>query len=43
MLLEQAGVQMSMSGVGRCYDNAMKESFWATLKTECADHIFVTH
>jgi putative transposase len=40
-MLEQAGVQMSMSGVGRCYDNAMKESFWATLKTECADHIFV--
>ena len=24
------------------HDNAMKESFWATLKTECADHIFAT-
>jgi len=24
-----------MSGRGNCYDNAMMESFWATLKTEC--------
>lgn len=39
-LLEAAGVQISMSDVGRCYDNAMKESFWGTLKTECADHPF---
>ena len=31
-----------MSAVGRCYDNAMKESFWATLKRECADHTFHT-
>ncbi len=23
-----------MSGRGNCYDNAMMESFWATLKTE---------
>jgi transposase InsO family protein len=35
-----AGVTLSMSGVGRCYDNAMKESFWGTLKTECADRPF---
>ncbi len=41
-LLEKAQVQVSMSAVGRCYDNAMKESFWATLKSECADHIFQT-
>ena len=41
-LLEKAQVQVSMSGVGRCYDNAMKESFWATLKRECADHTFST-
>lgn len=41
-LLEKAQVQVSMSGVGRCYDNAMKESFWATLKRECADHTFQT-
>ena len=39
-LLEGAEVQISMSAVGRCYDNAMKESFWGRLKTECADHPF---
>lgn len=39
-LLEVAEVQISMSDVGRCYDNAMKESFWGTLKTECADRPF---
>jgi transposase InsO family protein len=39
-LLETADVQISMSDVGRCYDNAMKESFWGTLKTECADRPF---
>ncbi|MBK9126007.1 MAG: transposase [Chloroflexi bacterium] len=31
-----------MSDVGRCYDNAMQESFWGTLKTECADRPFAT-
>ena len=41
-LLEKAHIQVSMSGVGRCYDNAMQESFWATLKRECADHTFPT-
>jgi transposase InsO family protein len=39
-LLERAEVTLSMSDVGRCYDNAMQESFWGTLKTECADHPF---
>jgi putative transposase len=39
-LLETGEVILSMSGVGRCYDNAMQESFWGTLKTECADHPF---
>jgi transposase InsO family protein len=39
-LLEAAEVQISMSDVGRCYDIAMKESFWGTLKTECADRPF---
>jgi putative transposase len=29
-----------MSNTGNCYDNAMMESFFATLKTECADYIF---
>ena len=39
-LLEQDHVLLSMSDVGRCYDNAMQESFWGTLKTECADRPF---
>lgn len=34
------GVTLSMSGAGQCYDNAMKESFWGKLKTECADRPF---
>ena len=28
------GAQQSMSGTGRCFDNARMESFWATLKKE---------
>jgi putative transposase len=39
-LLER--VTVSMSHTGHCYDNAMKESFWGTLKTECADRVFDT-
>ncbi|MDL1900315.1 IS3 family transposase [Anaerolineae bacterium CFX9] len=39
-LLEKDQVTLSMSDVGRCYDNAMQESFWGTLKTECADRPF---
>jgi transposase InsO family protein len=35
-------VQVSMSGAGNCYDNAMVESFFATLKTECATRQFAT-
>ena len=27
---------MSMSGAGNCYDNAAMESFFSTLKSECA-------
>jgi len=34
-LLEDQGADQSMSRKGNCYDNAMIESFWATLKTEC--------
>jgi len=34
-LLTDQGAQQSMSRRGNCYDNAMIESFWATLKTEC--------
>jgi putative transposase len=33
-LLKERGIEMSMSGRGDCYDNAMMESFWATLKSE---------
>jgi transposase InsO family protein len=32
--LAQAGVVPSMSRRGNCYDNAMMESFWSTLKRE---------
>jgi putative transposase len=32
------GMEVSMSGVGQCWDNAVKESFWATLKTELVHH-----
>ena len=40
-LLER-GVTLSMSRVGACRDNAPMESFWATLKRECADVPFPT-
>jgi transposase InsO family protein len=32
--LAQAGVIPSMSRRGNCYDNAMMESFWSTMKRE---------
>jgi transposase InsO family protein len=32
--LARAGVVPSMSRRGNCYDNAMMESFWSTLKRE---------
>ena len=34
--------QVSMSSVGNCFDNAAMESFFATLKTECATKQFAT-
>lgn len=34
--------QISMSRVGNCFDNAAMESFFSTLKTECADQPFET-
>jgi len=37
-LLEQHGILCSMSGKGNCYDNAVQESFFHTLKTELCDH-----
>jgi transposase InsO family protein len=41
-LLAQRHITVSMSRTGNCYDNAMKESFFATLKAECAPQPFAT-
>ncbi len=41
-LLEQARCHISMSRTGNCYDNAAMESFFATLKGECAYQQFAT-
>ena len=32
--LDAAGIELSMSRAGNCYDNAAMESFWSTLKTD---------
>jgi putative transposase len=37
-LLQSHGIECSMSGRGDCYDNAVMESFWGTLKTELVNH-----
>jgi putative transposase len=37
-LLHDNQIQVSMSGKGDCWDNAVMESFWATLKTELIHH-----
>lgn len=37
-LLCRHGITVSMSGRGDCYDNAMMESLWATVKTELVYH-----
>jgi putative transposase len=39
LLLQEYGIQASMSRTGDCYDNAMMESFWATLKEECCENM----
>lgn len=36
--LERSGMLCSMSRKGNCYDNAVAESFFATLKTELVNH-----
>ena len=41
-LLAEHNIRPSMSATGSCYDNAMVESFFATLKTECANRVFDT-
>jgi transposase InsO family protein len=42
-ILTAMSIQLSMSRVGNCYDNAVVESFFGTLKTECVTHQFATH
>jgi len=37
-LLKQFGIQQSISRKGNCWDNAVSESFFHTLKTECVNH-----
>ncbi len=42
--LQAAQVQVSMSRTGNGYDNALMESFWATLKTELVeDQSYTSH
>jgi len=40
--LEKAGCRVSLSRVGNCYDNAVMESLYATLKGECVYRRFAT-
>jgi len=40
--LNAALAELSMSGAGNCYDNAVMESFFSTLKTECVTAPFPT-
>jgi transposase InsO family protein len=41
--LAAAHMQVSMSRVGQCYDNAPMESFFSTLKLECVyQHVFTS-
>jgi transposase InsO family protein len=37
-LMENHGLEASMSGSGNCYDNAPMESFWGILKQELVHH-----
>ena len=37
--LEQAGIQMSMSRRGNCWDNSVMERFFGSLKSERTDHM----
>ena len=38
LLLQREQISQSMSRKGNCYDNALGESFWSTVKTECFDN-----
>jgi transposase InsO family protein len=43
-LIQSHNIQASMSGKGDCWDNAVMESFWSTLKTELVNHEhYATH
>jgi putative transposase len=43
-MLQQRGIVISMSKKGDCYDNALIESFWGTVKEECLKQgIYTTH
>lgn len=37
-MLAEHGIKVSMSNKGDCWDNAVMESFWGTLKTELVHH-----
>lgn len=37
-MLKKEQILQSMSRKGNCYDNALSESFWATVKAECLDN-----
>jgi hypothetical protein len=41
-LLGAHRMEVSMSRKGDCYDNAVFESFWSTLKAECATRIYTS-
>ncbi len=38
-LLDRNGIECSMSRKGNCYDNAVKESFFHSMKTEHCSHV----
>ncbi len=43
-LLADHGIILSMSRKGDCWDNALMESVWGTLKSECGErYVFATH
>lgn len=42
LVLTDHHCQVSMSRTGNCFDNAAMESFFSTLKTECAHHQFAS-
>ncbi len=38
-VLREAGIEVSMSRTGDCYDNAAMEAFFATLTKKCTDRV----